>query len=99
VPRRLEFEWSTDEHGIVSIVVPKFTGKIGKSFCKILRKDNLFTAKLDAVGSMIWTQCDGTKTVKEILEVITKEFPGQKEIDQRLFLFLQQLKSLCYLTF
>jgi hypothetical protein len=37
--------------------------------------------------------------VKEILEVITKEFPDEKNIDQRLFLFLQQLKALCYITY
>jgi hypothetical protein len=98
VPKRLEFDWSTDEHGIVSIIVPKFTGKVGKSFCKILKRDDVFTANLDALGSMIWRQCDGTKTVKQILEVITKEFPDEKDIDQRLFLFLQQLNALNYLT-
>jgi hypothetical protein len=47
---------------------------------------------------MIWRQSDGTKSVKQILEVITKEFPDEKDIDQRLFLFLQQLYALNYLT-
>jgi Coenzyme PQQ synthesis protein D (PqqD) len=59
----------------------------------------VFTANLDALGSMIWKQCDGTKTVKQILEMITKEFPDEKDIDQRLFLFLQQLNALNYITF
>lgn len=59
----------------------------------------MFTANLDALGSMIWRQCDGIRSVKQILEVITKEFPGEKEIDQRLFLFLQQLKALSYITY
>ncbi len=84
---------------MVSIVVPKFTGKVGKSFCKILRREDTFTANLDALGSMIWKQCDGTKSVKQILEVVSKEFPKEKDIDQRLFLFLQQLKALHYLTY
>ena len=48
---------------------------------------------------MIWKQCDGTRSVQQILEVITKEFPNEKDVDQRLFLFLQQLKALNYITY
>ena len=81
------------------ITVPKFTSKIGKSFCKTLKRDNIFKANLDKLGSTIWKQCEGTKTVKEILDVVTKEFPDEKNIDQRLFLFLQQLRALCYIMY
>jgi hypothetical protein len=65
----------------------------------VLKKDNTFEANLDKLGSAIWKQCDGTKTVKEILAVVTKEFPDEKNIDQRLFLFLQQLYVLRYLCY
>ncbi|MBN1860614.1 MAG: PqqD family protein [Candidatus Thermoplasmatota archaeon] len=99
VPKRGAFPWSTNDTGIVAITVPKFTGKIGQSFCKVLKRQNTFEAHLDQLGSLIWTFCDGTKTVKEILELITKQFPNEKNIDQRLFLFLQQLKALNYLSY
>jgi hypothetical protein len=82
----------------VQIRVPKFTGAVGKSFVKAVRKENIFTANLDGLGSSVWKQCDGTVTVKEILDKIKVEFPDQNNIDQRLFLFLQQLYSLCYIT-
>jgi len=65
----------------------------------VLKRDNTFSANLDKLGSTIWKQCDGTKTVKEILDVITKDFPHEKNIDQRLFLFLQQLKALSYIVY
>ena len=65
----------------------------------MLRRQNAFEAHLDRLGSLIWTVCDGTKTVKEILELITNKFPDEKNIDQRLFLFLQQLKALNYLSY
>ena len=87
------------DDGLVVITVPKFTSNLGKSFCKVLKRDNTFSANLDKLGSSIWKQCEGTKTVKEILEVITKEFPDEKNIDQRLFLFLQQLRALCYIVY
>jgi len=65
----------------------------------VLKRDNTFSANLDKLGSSIWKQCEGTKTVKEILDVVTKEFPDEKNIDQRLFLFLQQLRALCYIVY
>ncbi|MCX6663022.1 MAG: hypothetical protein NTZ75_02115 [Euryarchaeota archaeon] len=37
--------------------------------------------------------------MKEILDVVTKEFADEKNIDQRLFLFLQQLRALCYIVY
>jgi Coenzyme PQQ synthesis protein D (PqqD) len=83
----------------VVITVPKFAGKLGKSFCKTLKRDNTFKANLDTLGSTIWKQCDGIKTVKEILDVVTREFPHEKNIDQRLFLFLQQLRALGYIVY
>jgi len=98
-PRRVELPWSTSEEGIVTITVPKFTSNIGKSFCRVLKKENTFEAHLDKLGSTIWKQCDGTNLVKDILAVITKEFPDEKNIDQRLYLFLQQLRALHYLVF
>ena len=79
--------------------MPKFNGKLGQSFCKALKRNNSFETNLDKLGSAIWIQCDGKKTVQEILEVITKEFPFEKNIDQRLFLFLQQLKVLNYISY
>ena len=99
LPKRLDFEWSTDDTGLVTIVVPKFTGKVGKSLTKLLKRDNTFSSQLDKLGSTVWKQCDGTKTVQEILEIAVKEFPSEKNLDQRLFLFLQQLKSLGYITY
>jgi hypothetical protein len=83
----------------VTVKVPKFTSNFGKSFCRVLKRDNTFLAHFDKLGSLIWPQCDGTKSVKEILAVVTKEFPNEKDIDQRLFLFLQQLNALNYITY
>ena len=98
-PQRLDFEWYTNDDDLVIIKVPKFKSSFGKSFCRLLRKDNAFTANLDKLGSLIWKHCDGRNTVKDILEIIKKEFPKEENIDQRLFLFLRQIKSLNYIDF
>lgn len=99
VPKRLDFEWTTGDDGLVNIKVHKFTGKLGKSFVKALRRENFFIQQPNKLGSLVWKECDGTKTVKDILEILTKEFPNEKDIDQRLFLFLYNLRQLGYITY
>lgn len=96
-PKRLDFEWSTNAEGLVEIKVPKFQGNFGKSFCKVIKKDDMFTANMDKIGSIVWKNSDGKKSVKDILEILKKEFPKDENIDQRLFLFLQQMMSLNYI--
>jgi hypothetical protein len=97
VPRREDFEWYTNDEGLVRIKVPKFQSNFGKSFCKVVKKDNTFRANLDKTGSLVWKNCDGKNTVKDILEIVKKEFPKEENIDQRLFLFLQQMQGLHYI--
>ena len=97
VPKRLQIEWSINDEGLVELKVPKFTSKLGNSFCSLVRKDNVFSAKMDKIGSLVWQNCDGRNTVQDILKKLKKEYPKEENIDQRLFLFLQQMQSLHYL--
>ena len=98
-PRRADFEWSTNVEGLVEIKVPKFESNFGKSFCKVIRKENMFTANMDKLGSLVWKNCDGKNTVKQILKIVKKEFPEEKNIDQRLFSFIQQMGILSYIGY
>jgi hypothetical protein len=97
IPRRAEFEWKINSEGLVEIIVPKFRSNFGKSFCKIIKKDDTFSARMDKIGSAVWQECDGKKEVKKILDIVRKKFPNENDIDQRLYLFLQQMYSLDYI--
>jgi hypothetical protein len=99
IPIRKDFEWHTNDDGLVSLTVPKFRSNFGKSFLKITRKENTFSANLDKIGTIVWKNCDGKKTVKNILETLRKEFPKEENIDQRLYLFLNQMRSLGYIEY
>lgn len=81
------------------VSVPKFTSKTGAKFVKLLHKENKIEANLDALGSFVWVTIDGQLTVKDVLGRVKEKFPAEENIDQRLFLFLQQLKALHYLTY
>jgi len=98
-PMRADYEWSTNSEGLVEIKVPKFQSNFGKSFCKIIKKDDTFTANMDKIGSIVWKNSDGKKSVKDILKILKKKFPKEDNIDQRLFLFLQQMQNLNYIAF
>ncbi len=98
-PKRSDFEWYTNKENLVRIKVPKFKGNFGKSFCRLIKKDDTFIANLDKLGSLVWKNCDGKNSVEQILNVIKKEYSDQEDLDQRLFLFLQQMRSLDYIDF
>ena len=98
-PTRLDFEWNKNEEGLVELKVTKFKGNIGKSFCKLLKKDNMFIANMDKLGSIAWEKSDGKHTVEDIINFIEKEFPSEENIDQRLILFIQQMGQLGYVKY
>ncbi len=98
IPNRVDLEWKVNSEGLVEIKIPKFKSNYGKSFCRIINKENYFIANMDKLGSIVWQNCDGVNTVKDILDIIKIKFPDEKNIDQRLFLFVQQLHSLKYLN-
>jgi hypothetical protein len=99
IPKRAGYEWNVDEEGIVHISVPKFQGKWGKRLCKVLRKKETFTADMDELGSIVWTHCDGKNTVEDILAVLKEKYGDEKDLDQRLIVFLHQMRNLNYLYY
>jgi len=98
-PKRIDIEWSVNSKGMVELNVPKFKTNFGKSFCKIIKKDQHMVANFDKIGSIVWQESDGLNTVGDILKILKKKFPKEENIDQRLFLFLQQMQSLNYINF
>ena len=97
-PQRCDFEWYVDDDQKVVIKVPKFERNIGKKVCKMLKKGDTFNARMDEIGSLVWQNIDGKRTVQDVLHLLEKKFPDQKNIDQRLILFLQQMYHLNYLN-
>ncbi len=98
-PKRADFQWETNKEGLVQIKVPKFKGNLGNSFCKLIKKENIFIANMDKLGSIVWQHSDGKTTLKEMLKVLNKEFPKEKNIDLRRFLFFQHMIGLNYIVF
>jgi hypothetical protein len=97
-PVRRDLRWETSEDGCIVLIVPKFRSKVGKRFCRLLGKKETFSAHLDKIGSLVWKECNGDKTVGEILEALKKELPNEKDLDKRLVYFIYKMRDLGYLS-
>ena len=88
-------EWERDPEGKVILLVPKFRDPIlGRLIQPRLRRRPHFHVNLDEVGTFVWEQCTGEKTVSEIVESMQSHFGERVEpAVQRLSLFLSQLAS------
>jgi len=68
--------WVEREGDLVTVLVPKFTSRFARRwFVPLLAKPDL-RVRLDAVGSFVWGQCDGTATIREIGERVAARFGG-----------------------
>lgn len=85
---------SVDEGGIVTLSFrkknPSFIDKL--FFKKLLAKP--YKIDLDYIGSFVWKQIDGKKTVSELVQ-ISRGYFGEKiePADQRVVKFIEQLNG------
>jgi hypothetical protein len=73
VPRRLR-EYDVDSEGLVTVCVPRFKHQwMATRFVPKWKNPNILT-RLDAIGSHVWLNIDGVRTVAEIAEVSAERF-------------------------
>lgn len=83
-----------EENGLVSILIPKFTGWLSSRILQPYVKHPYLVLSLDELGSATWLQCDGKKTVDEIIRSLKEKF-GEKihPAEERISMFFLQLNK------
>lgn len=79
VPRRREDRpWRVKEDGIVEIDMENkgFYHFIAQKF---FRKPRVSHISLDRYGSVVWRSIDGKNTVLDVIRIMEKEFPNEKD--------------------
>ena len=84
-------EWLSHED-YVRIKVPKFQGRLGKLFCRLLRRNPHIFLNLDPLGSFVWKHCDGHNSVEVILTNLKNNF-DEENLEDRLVQFLYDLEK------
>lgn len=86
-------EWEKDANGIVTLNVPKFRHPlVVKCFVPLMAKPSI-RVKLDAIGSLVWENCDGATPVSVITKKMQEAFGEEAEpVYDRIGRFLSQLE-------
>jgi hypothetical protein len=58
----------------IRVKVPRFKSRLGKRFCRWLKKPPTYDVKLDRYGSEAWKLCDGKNDVGTIAESLLQKF-------------------------
>lgn len=95
-----KFEFEKSDNDMVTILIPKFTNKFLVQHLMPRLKYPYIKIKLDEIGSAVWLEIDGKKSVGEIAENLEARF-GEKiqPIEERLSKFLTQLKMHQFIDF
>jgi hypothetical protein len=92
VPERL-VEWEKDsEKKIAVLLVPRFRKGFLKKWLQPRVKRPYIRLSLDDIGSCVWENCDGKRTVREIGKVVEDTFGERvKPVDNRITYFFNTL--------
>lgn len=99
VPRRREDRpWRVKEDGIVEIDMENrgFYHFIAQKF---FRKPRVSHISLDRYGSVVWQSIDGKNTVLDVIHIMEKEFPNEKDrMLDRVVTYLATLQRSGFIT-
>lgn len=96
--RNAQYEWRTDETGLVTVFIEN-KGMFHWIFQKILGKPRISQVHMEEIGSYIWRELDGRKTVLEIGQGLGGHF-GEKAMPlyERLTIYIRQLLACGFLV-
>ena len=98
-PVRIYDEEISDE-GLATIIIPKFTNQIAKSFFNPRMKSNVIKIKLDEIGSTAWLAMDGKNNVGDIAKIMVDKLGDKVEpVEERLTRFITNLYEQKYISF
>ena len=86
------FEFVVQDDSKVTLLIPKFRGKILGKYLQPIIKRKFYKVKLDTLGSFVWSNCDGQSTVNQIVERVIQQFGEEAEpAHERVEKFIQHL--------
>jgi hypothetical protein len=92
--------WEEGAGGLVTVFVPKFSGRFTRRWLMPLLARPDVRLRLDELGSFVWRECDGRTTVADLAERVHRRFGGgPDESLARVSSFVRQLGRTTSVTF
>ena len=82
--------YEAGEGGNLILLRPKILSPRWAWLLRMIRKP-VFRVRLDARGTAVWQAMDGTRTVAEVAELISRAFPEEADTTTRTALFIREL--------
>jgi len=93
-------KWEDGEGASVVILAPRFSNRWLRKLILPRLKDPFYRISLDDLGSWVWLQCNGSRTVAEIGQDLKKEFGDNAEpVYDRLGRFFRQMEEHLFIKF
>jgi hypothetical protein len=90
----------TGEDGVVTIRAPRFHNGILKRLIEPRLKRPYMMIRLDEIGTAVWEQIDGERTIGEIAAILRKRFGESIEpCNDRLAVFFAQLELSRFISY
>jgi len=100
IPKRIA-SYETNEEGLVTLLIPKFKNEKFANWFIPKSRSLVYKVNLDEIGSALWLESDGSKTVNDILEILGEKFKERiyPEAEKRIGKFMSSLYENRYITF
>ncbi len=94
------FNHEINDDNLVTILIPKFTNNFLVQFLMPRLKHPFIKVKLDKIGSAVWLEIDGVKSVGEIATLIESKFKEDVyPVEERFQKFFSQLFNHRFIKF
>ena len=91
--RNPKYNWKEKEDGMVCIIV-EWKGFYNKIAQKVFHKPKQSEIAMDGLGSFVWKQLDGKRTLYEVGQLVEAEFGEKaKPIYERLIKFVEIMRD------
>ncbi|HET7040233.1 MAG TPA: PqqD family protein [Gemmatimonadales bacterium] len=99
VPVR-QHRWEDHADGLVTVLVPRFTGRLTRRWLMPLLARPHVRLRLDQMGSFVWLACDGRTDIAAVARALASRFGvGQADALSRVTSFVRKLARTTSLTF
>lgn len=80
-----------NKEGLSVIAFPRFKNKFMQKYMIPKSISPFLHITLDKHGTKVWSLIDGKRTVREIADLLKNDFKNEKDLEQRLEMFIVQL--------
>ncbi len=97
--RSTKITYNKKENGLIEIILPR-DSLIEKITRKLFFTPDKYRVELDKMGSFVWEQIDGERTIYEIAMLVKESFKEEAEpVYERLLQYINILRNNNFITF